>query len=155
MADTLRSNFEPGTTRWAVRRAQWLAMGIPEEDFHKPKIAIVNSSSKLSVCYAHLDDVAKAVEKAIRAAGGVPFEIRTVAPSDFVTSAGKQGRYLMPTRDLLVNDVEVQVVNCLACCRFVKLNDSDAIRVKSLLHGICDLLHGFDGFGERFRLCIK
>jgi dihydroxy-acid dehydratase len=109
MARKLRSNFEPGTTRWAVRRAQWLAMGIPEEDFDKPKIAIVNSSSKLSVCYAHLDDVSRAVERAIRAAGGVPFEIRTVAPSDFVTSAGKQGRYLMPTRDLLVNDVEVQV----------------------------------------------
>lgn len=105
----LRSNFEIGTTRWAVRRAQWFAMGIPEEDFEKPKIAIVNSSSKLSVCYSHLDAVANAVATAVRNAGGVPFEIRTVAPSDFVTSAGKQGRYLMPSRDLLVNDVEVQV----------------------------------------------
>ncbi|WP_206198062.1 dihydroxy-acid dehydratase [Shimia sediminis] len=105
----LRSNFEPGTTRWAVRRAQWLAMGLSEEDLLKPKIAVVNSSSKLSVCFQHLDDVSEAVQGAIRAAGGVPFEIRTVAPSDFITSAGRQGRYLMPTRDLLVNDVEVQV----------------------------------------------
>jgi dihydroxy-acid dehydratase len=104
-----RSNFEPGTTRWAVRRSQWIAMGIAEEDFEKPKIAVVNSSSKLSVCYQHLDDVSRVVQDAIRAAGALPFEIRTVAPSDFVTSAGKQGRYLMPTRDLLVNDVEVQV----------------------------------------------
>lgn len=106
---TLRSNFEPGTTRWAVRRAQWLAMGYSEEDLLKPKIAIVNSSSKLSVCYAHLDDVCRMVEQAIRDAGGLPFEIRTVAPSDFVTSAGRQARYLMPSRDLLVNDIEVQV----------------------------------------------
>lgn len=105
----LRSNFEPGTTRWAVRRAQWLAMGYSEDDLLKPKIAIVNSSSKLSVCYAHLDDVCRVVEQAIRDAGGLPFEIRTVAPSDFVTSAGRQARYLMPSRDLLVNDVEVQV----------------------------------------------
>jgi dihydroxy-acid dehydratase len=105
----LRSQFTPGTTRWAVRRAQWLAMGLTEEDFDKPKIAIVNSSSKLSVCYQHLDGVSQVVQDSIRAAGGVPLEIRTVAPSDFVTSAGKQGRYLMPTRDLLVNDVEVQV----------------------------------------------
>lgn len=105
----LRSNFEPGTTRWAVRRAQWLAMGYSEEDLLKPKIAIVNSSSKLSVCYAHLDDVCRVVEQAIRDAGGLPFEIRTVAPSDFVTSAGRQARYLMPSRDLLVNDIEVQV----------------------------------------------
>jgi len=43
-----------------------------------------------------------------------PFEIRTVAPSDFITSAGLQGRYLMPSRDLLTNDIEVQVVGaCL------------------------------------------
>lgn len=45
----------------------------------------------------------------IRAAGGLPFEIRTAASSDFVTSAGRQGRYLMPTRDLMAFDVEVQV----------------------------------------------
>lgn len=105
----LRSVFEPGTTRWAVRRAQWLAMGLSESDFDKPKIAVINSSSKLSICFQHLDDVSRAVQEEIRAAGGVPFEVRTVAPSDFVTSAGKGGRYLMPSRDLLVNDVEVQV----------------------------------------------
>jgi dihydroxy-acid dehydratase len=105
----LRSNFERGSTRWAVRRAQWCAMGIPEEDFLKPKIAVVNSSSSLSVCYIHLDDVSKAVQKSIREAGGLPFEIHTAAPSDFITSAGLKARYLMPTRDLVVNDVEVMV----------------------------------------------
>jgi dihydroxy-acid dehydratase len=105
----LRSNFEPGSTRWAVRRAQWIAMGIPEADFEKPKIAVVNSSSSLSVCYQHLDRLSALARDAIRAAGGLPFEIHTVAPSDFVTSAGLKARYLMPTRDLLVNDVEVMV----------------------------------------------
>jgi len=107
--NTLRSNFEPGSTRWAVRRAQWIAMGIPEADFEKPKIAVINSSSSLSVCYQHLDRLCALAQEAIRAAGGLPFEIRTVAPSDFVTSAGLKARYLMPTRDLLVNDVEVMV----------------------------------------------
>lgn len=105
----LRSNFTPGSTRWAVRRAQWSAMGIDWRDQQKPKIAIVNTSSKLSVCFAHLDDVAVRVADAVRAAGGLPFEIRTTAPSDFVTSAGRKARYLMPTRDLIVNDVEAAV----------------------------------------------
>lgn len=104
-----RSNFEPGSTRWAVRHAQWSAMGIAEADFDKPKIAVVNTSSGLSVCFQHLDGIARRVADAIRAAGGLPLEIRTAAPSDFVTSAGRQGRYLMPTRDLIVNDIEVQV----------------------------------------------
>ncbi|MBT2523433.1 dihydroxy-acid dehydratase [Arthrobacter sp. ISL-28] len=105
----LRSNFDVGSTRWAVRRAQWTAMGISLEDQQKPKIAIVNTSSRLSVCFAHLDDVAVRVADAIRQAGGLPFEIRTTAPSDFVTSAGRKARYLMPTRDLIVNDVEAAV----------------------------------------------
>lgn len=120
---TLRSNFEPGTTRWAVRRAQWRALGISEADLTKPKIAVVNSSSGLSSCYMHLDALSAVVQAAIRDAGGLAFEIRTAAPSDFVTSAGREGRYLMPTRDLIVNDIEVMVEGavldgmvCLSSC---------------------------------------
>lgn len=110
---TLRSTFTPGTTRWAVRRSQWRALGLTDEDMQRPKIAVVNSSSTLSSCYIHLDALSREVQDAIRAAGGVPFEIRTVAPSDFVTSAGRSARYLMPSRDLLVNDVEVMVEGAL------------------------------------------
>ncbi len=119
----LRSNFEPGTPRWAVRRAQWKALGLSDADLEKPKIAIVNTSSELSSCFSHLDGVAARVKQAIRATGGVPFEVRTAAPSDFITSAGRQGRYILPSRDLLVNDIEVQVEGaqldgmvCLASC---------------------------------------
>ena len=49
MAGMLRSEFEPGSTRWAVRRAQWRAIGITEEDFHKPKI-MVSQLSRRSLC---------------------------------------------------------------------------------------------------------
>ncbi|MFJ5962142.1 dihydroxy-acid dehydratase [Pseudarthrobacter oxydans] len=119
----LRSNFEPGTTRWAVRRSQWLSMGLTPEDLNRPKIAVVNSSSELSSCFSHLDGVAAKVKDAIRAAGGLPFEIYTTAPSDFIHSAGKQARYILPSRDLMVNDIEVGVEGaqldgmvCLASC---------------------------------------
>jgi dihydroxy-acid dehydratase len=105
----LRSNFERGSTRWAVRRSQWCSMGMSEEDFAKPKIAVVNSSSTLSVCYIHLDEISREVQKSIREQGGLAFEIRTAAPSDFITSAGKKARYLLPSRDLIVNDIEVMV----------------------------------------------
>ena len=81
----LRSNFEPGTTRWAVRRTQWKSMGISEEDMEKPKIAVINTSNKLSSCFAHVDKISQAVQNAIKAHGGVPFEVRTVASSDFVS----------------------------------------------------------------------
>ncbi len=31
----LRSNFTPGTTPWAMRRAQWSALGLSYEDLEK------------------------------------------------------------------------------------------------------------------------
>jgi dihydroxy-acid dehydratase len=122
-ARKLRSNFPRGSYLWAVRNAQWQAMGIPEEDCEKPKIAVVNSSSELAACYSHLDQVAKVVKEAIRAAGGVPFEIRTAAPSDFVTGAGARGAYMLAARDLVTNDIEAAVEGaqldgmvCLTSC---------------------------------------
>lgn len=118
-----RSNFQPGTTRWAVRRAQWRALGLSDADMVKPKVAIVNSSSDMSICFSHLDAVAELVKEGVREAGGVAFIVKTTAPSDFITGAGRGGRYLMPARDLMVNDIEVSVEGavldgmvCLSSC---------------------------------------
>jgi dihydroxy-acid dehydratase len=122
MSRPLRSNFEPGSVREASRRAQWKALGLSDEDFEKPKIAVVNSSSELAICFRHLDGVAAVVKEAIRAAGGLPFEIRTTAPSDFIVSAGGSG-YILSARDLVVNDMEIAIEGaqldgmvCLTSC---------------------------------------
>jgi len=105
------------------RRAHWYALGLTEADMQKPKIAVINSSSELAVCFAHLDGVAKVVKEAIRAAGGVPFEVRTTAPSDFITGTAKRGSYILSARDLVTNDIEAQVeaavldgMICLTSC---------------------------------------
>jgi dihydroxy-acid dehydratase len=69
-----------------------------------------------------LDGVAKEVKEAVRAAGGLPFEVRTAAPSDFIISAGGSG-YILPSRDLVVNDMEIAIQGaqldgmvCLTSC---------------------------------------
>src|SRR5690606_4372981 len=120
---TLRSNFEYGTYRWAMRRAHWLALGISDEDMEKPKIAVVNSSSELAVCFSHLDGIAAAVKEEIRAADGLPFEVRTTAPSDIIHGAGGRGGYILSSRELVANDIEAQVEGaqldgmvCLTSC---------------------------------------
>jgi dihydroxy-acid dehydratase len=123
MKKALRSNFEPGSPREAVRRAQWRALGLTADDMLKPKIAVVNSSSELAICFSHLDGIAKVVKDAVREAGGLPFEIRTAAPSDFIISAGAGGGYMLASRDLIVNDMEIAVEGaqldgmlCLSSC---------------------------------------
>ena len=119
----LRSNLPPTSALGIARRAQWRSLGIAAADLTKPKVAIVNTSSELAACYAHLDEIADALKHQLRALGVLPFEIRTVAPSDFVTSAGRAGRYILPSRDLIVNDIEAAVKGakldgmiCLSSC---------------------------------------
>lgn len=109
----LRSNFPRGSYLWAVRNAQWHGMGLSEADAEKPKIAIVNSSSGLAACFAHLDAIVPVLKEAIRAAGGVGLEVRTTAPSDFVVGAGGRGGYILASRDLVTNDIEAAVEGAL------------------------------------------
>ena len=123
MKKVLRSYIEPGSPREAIRRAQWTALGISDEDMLKPKIAVVNSSSELAICFSHLDGIAKIVKESVRAAGGLPFEIRTAAPSDFIIGAGAGGGYILASRDLIVNDMEIAIEGarldgmiCLSSC---------------------------------------
>ncbi|PAU74855.1 dihydroxy-acid dehydratase [Halomonas salipaludis] len=123
MKRKLRSNFPRGSYLWAVRNAHWHALGIAEEDCEKPKIAIINTSSELAACFSHLDGVAAELKQAIREAGGVPFEVRTTAPSDFITGAGARGAYILAARDLVTNDIEASVEGamldgmvCLTSC---------------------------------------
>ncbi|HEY6923618.1 MAG TPA: dihydroxy-acid dehydratase, partial [Steroidobacteraceae bacterium] len=123
MPKALRSNFEPGSPRESTRRAQWKALGLSDEDLLKPKIAVVNSSSELAICFSHLDGIARIVKDEVRAAGGLPFEIRTAAPSDFIIGAGSSGGYILASRDLIVNDMEIAIEGaqldgmiCLSSC---------------------------------------
>jgi dihydroxy-acid dehydratase len=112
-ARKLRSNLTPGSTPWAMRRAQWTALGLTEADLEKPKIGLVNSSSQLASCFSHLDQIVGPLKEAITAAGGVAFEVRTAAPSDAITSAGAAGQYILPSRDLIASDIEVAVEGAL------------------------------------------
>lgn len=119
----LRSNLPPTSALGIARRAQWRSLGIAASDLDKPKVAIVNTSSELAACYAHLDEIADVLKGHLRELGVLPFEIRTTAPSDFVTSAGRAGRYILPSRDLIVDDIEAAVEGakldamiCLSSC---------------------------------------
>ncbi|MEV5413140.1 dihydroxy-acid dehydratase [Thermopolyspora sp. NPDC052614] len=119
----LRSNFPKNSARSITRRAQWRPLGITPDELDLPKVAIVNTSNDLAACFAHLDDIVVVLKRELRALGMLPFEVRTAAPSDFITSAGRGGRYILPTRDLIVDDIEVMVEGaqldamiCLSSC---------------------------------------
>lgn len=119
----LRSNFPAQSAHTMTRRAQWVSLGIDPADMQRPKVAIVNTSNDLAACFAHLDQLVAVLKEELYGLGMLPFEIRTAAPSDFVTNAGRGGRYVLSARDLITNDIEVMVEGaqldamiCLSSC---------------------------------------
>ena len=81
--------------------------GLPDDAFSgKPMIGICNSSSELTPCNKHLDDLADFVKRGVWEAGGVPLEFP-------VTSLGET--QIQPTAMLLRNLMAMDVEESLRC----------------------------------------
>lgn len=79
--------------------------GWTQEDLEKPRVAIINTWSEMNPGHMHLREVAQEVKKGIREAGGTGFEFNCVSVCDSVA----EGPYVLPSRDLLVNEAEVLI----------------------------------------------
>ena len=99
---TLKSDIiTDGFTR-APHRALLRATGaVKDEDFGKPFIGIANSYTDVVPGHAHLNKVAQVVKKAIRAAGGVPFEFNTIAVCDGIAMGHTGMKYSLASREML------------------------------------------------------
>ena len=83
MTRPLCSNLGAALSAAACAKA---ALGFSKANVAKPKTAVVDTSSELVSCFSHLDGIAAEVKSCIREAAGLPFEIRTTAPSDLLTT---------------------------------------------------------------------
>jgi dihydroxy-acid dehydratase len=66
-SDAVKKGFEK-----APHRALLRAVGLKEEDFKKPFVAVVNSYVDIVPGHVHLQAFGKIVKEAVRAAGAVP-----------------------------------------------------------------------------------
>ena len=85
----------------APHRALLRATGLSEGDFDKPFIAVVNSYSEVVPGHVHLRSLAEAVKQGVREAGGVPFEVNTIAICDGVAMGHAGMKYSLPSRDVI------------------------------------------------------
>ena len=83
-------NLRSNSANSPSRRANWKALGLSAEDMEKPKIAVVNSSSELAICYAHHDGNARMVKEENRAAGGADFLLHHTGDAVEVSIADRQ-----------------------------------------------------------------
>ena len=73
----------------------------------KPFIGIVNSYSEIVPGHMHLRELAESVKSGIRAAGGVPFEVNTIAVCDGIAMNHAGMKYSLPSRELIADSVEI------------------------------------------------
>lgn len=99
------------------------ADGLTSEDLKRPLIAVVNSWTEIVPGHRHLRDVSQAVKEGIIRGGGVPMETNTIAICDGITEGTIGMRYVLASRDVIADSVELVVeahrfdgMVCIASC---------------------------------------
>ncbi|NPB02094.1 MAG: dihydroxy-acid dehydratase [Methanopyri archaeon] len=90
----------------APHRSLLKACGVTDEELEKPFIAVVNTYAEIVPGHVHLDKVAEAVKAGIRMAGGVPFEVNTIAICDGIAMNTPGMKYSLPSRELVADSIE-------------------------------------------------
>jgi dihydroxy-acid dehydratase len=104
-SDIMKKGFEK-----APHRALFRAMGVAEKDFNKPFIAVANSYTDVVAGHVHLQSFGRRVKKAIREAGGVPFEFNTIGVDDGIAMGHGGMKFSLPSRELIADCVETMVM---------------------------------------------
>jgi len=93
----------------AAARAFLRGIGYDEEALARPLVAVANTWIETMPCNFHLRALAAKVKEGIRAAGGTPMELNTIAISDGITMGTAGMRASLPSRDLIADSIELVV----------------------------------------------
>ena len=93
----------------AMQRALFKAMGYSDYDLERPLIGIANAWSRIVPGHYNLRLVSDYVQQGIRQAGGTPVEFGVIGACDGIAEGHVGMHYILPTRDLIANDVEMMV----------------------------------------------
>ncbi|MEM7351541.1 MAG: dihydroxy-acid dehydratase [Acidobacteriota bacterium] len=93
----------------APARSMLRAVGLRDEDFGKPLVAVANTWSEVTPCNLHLRALAEQVKRGIRAAGGVPLEFNTIVVSDGISMGTDGMRASLVSRETIADSIELVV----------------------------------------------
>jgi dihydroxy-acid dehydratase len=93
----------------AGERAHLRSLGLSGDDLDRPFIAVANSFNEAHPGHTHLRGLAEEVKKGIFQAGGIAFEFNTIAICDGITQGHIGMRYVLPSRDLIADSIELVV----------------------------------------------
>jgi len=94
---------------WSFNRSVFKSIGYSDDDLSRPVIGIANSWNELVPGHANLRQVAEHVRKGIHRAGGTTAEFGVIAACDGTAQGHAGMHFILPSRDLIANDIEVMV----------------------------------------------
>ena len=98
----------------AGNRAFLYGVGLDREEIRKPFIGIANTWNELHPGHKHLRELSAAVKEGVLSGGGQPFEFNTIALCDGLAQGHSGMCYVLPSRDLIADSVEVNAyAHCL------------------------------------------
>jgi dihydroxy-acid dehydratase len=107
----------------AAARAYLYGIGFDEEALKKPIIGVASTWIETMPCNFHLRALAAKVKDGIRAAGGTPMELNTIAISDGITMGTSGMRTSLVSREVIADSIELVALGhlfdglvCLSGC---------------------------------------
>jgi len=94
---------------WSMHRALYKSMGYSDYDLDRPLIGIANSWNRVVPGHYNLNQVSEFVKQGIHQSGGTPVEFGVIAACDGIAQGHDGMHFILPTRDLIANDIEMMV----------------------------------------------
>ena len=105
----IRSHEVTEGFRRAPARAMLRAIGMTDDDWGKPQVAVASSWNEVTPCNLPLDRLAKRSKEGVRAAGGFPIEFTTIAVSDGISMGHEGMRGSLVSREIIADSIECVV----------------------------------------------
>lgn len=106
MSRKRRSETVTAGPRRAFARGMFRAMGLKDEDFEKPLVAVASTWSEITPCTTHVDVLAREAAQGVRGAGGVSRIIATSGVSDGISMGTEGMKYSLPSREWIADTIE-------------------------------------------------
>jgi dihydroxy-acid dehydratase len=94
---------------WSLVRGLYKSMGYSDYDLERPLIGIANSWNRVVPGHYNLNLVSEYVKQGVHQAGGTPVEFGVIAACDGIAQGHEGMHYILPTRDLIANDIEMMI----------------------------------------------
>jgi dihydroxy-acid dehydratase len=93
----------------APQRAFFRAMGLTDEEIHRPWVGVSSTWNEATPCNLTLDRQAKAAKEGVKSAGGTPREFVTIAVSDGIAMGHEGMKASLVSREVIADSIELMM----------------------------------------------